>query len=385
MTLRRGRSVRNRGRRTASQVAEPVTSLHDALPKMTSFLRSDRSGAVAAWLFAVALLVLAMVVVGGATRLTDSGLSITQWKPVAGALPPLSAADWGEEFARYKQIPQYAQINKGMGLQAFKAIYWWEWAHRLLARIVGAAFAIPFGWFLLRRQIPRRLIWRCFALLALGGMQAGVGWWMVASGLSGRVSVAPERLMTHLGLAFVLLAAMVWTGLEAAAGAARATGPSRWTGVAVGLLALVFVQILLGALVAGNDAGLVYNDWPLMNGAIFPKDYVAAGQGLWGVLAHSQAAVQFNHRLGAYLLLAASFVTAISAWRSRHLSQAAKGLAFGLCGGVIVQAALGIATLMSRVPIGLGMLHQLTAAFVLSLATAFAWRVRRPSRDQTRQ
>ena len=343
---------------------------------MTSFLRSDRSRPVAIWLFAVAVLVLAMVVVGGATRLTDSGLSITQWKPVSGALPPMSAADWNEEFARYRQIPQYAQMNKGMSLEAFKTIYWWEWSHRLLGRLLGAAFALPFAWFLVRREIPRRLIWRCAVLFALGGLQGLVGWWMVSSGLSDRISVAPERLMTHLGLAFLLLGAMVWTALDAWAGAPRVASPNRWSLGAWALIALIYLQILLGALVAGNDAGLVYNDWPLMNGSLFPKDY--AGAGLWATLAHSQAAVQFHHRIGAYLLLVAALATAAGALRSRHLPGGAKALALALCVGVLAQAGLGIATLMSHVPIALGMAHQVMAALVLSLAVAFAWRVRRP-------
>jgi cytochrome c oxidase assembly protein subunit 15 len=343
---------------------------------MTSFLRSDRSRPVAIWLFAVAALVLAMVVVGGATRLTDSGLSITQWKPVSGALPPMSATDWNEEFARYQQIPQYAQMNKGMGLEAFKTIYWWEWSHRLLGRLLGVVFGLPFVWFLVRREIPRRLIWRCAVLFALGGLQGLVGWWMVSSGLSERISVAPERLMTHLGLAFLLLGAMVWTALDAWAGALRVASPSPWSRGAWALIGLIYLQILLGALVAGNDAGLVYNDWPLMNGALFPKDY--AGTGLWATLAHSQAAVQFNHRIGAYLLLAAALATAVSALRSRHMPDGAKVLALALGAGVLIQAGLGIATLMSHVPIALGMAHQVMAAVVLSLAVAFAWRVRRP-------
>jgi heme a synthase len=342
---------------------------------MTSFLRSDRSRPVAVWLFLVAALVLAMVVVGGATRLTDSGLSITEWKPVAGALPPMSAKDWGEEFARYQQIPQYAQLNKGMSLEAFKAIYWWEWSHRLLGRLVGAAFALPFAYFMVCRQLPRRLIWRCGLLFGLGGLQGLVGWWMVASGLSERVSVAPERLMVHLGLAFFLLIALVWTGLEAWAGSARVTVPSAWTKRAFALVAVIYLQILSGALVAGNDAGLVYNDWPLMNGAVFPKDY--AGLNFWATLAHSQAAVQFNHRILAYVLLVAAIATAIGALRSRYLAPMSKALAAAIGVGVVIQAGLGIATLMSHVPVGLGLLHQLMAALVLALATGFAWRVRR--------
>ena len=342
---------------------------------MTSFLRSDRSTPVSIWLFVVAALVLAMVVVGGATRLTDSGLSITQWRPVTGAIPPLSDSDWAGEFARYKQIPQYIQLNRGMSLEAFRTIYWWEWSHRLLGRLVGVAFGLPLVWFLIRKDIPRRLIWRCVALLGLGGLQGVVGWWMVASGLTERVSVAPERLMTHLGLAFILLCALVWTALEAAAGASRVDVPSPWRRGTLVLLAMVYVQILMGALVAGNDAGLVFNDWPLMNGRLFPEGY--AGADLWATVAHSQAAVQLHHRLGAYVLLV---VTAISGWtavRSPFLPAGAKVLGVAVALGVLVQALLGVATLMMRVPLVLGMVHQITAALVLCLTTAFAWRVRR--------
>ena len=327
------------------------------------------------WLFAVAALVLAMVVVGGATRLTGSGLSITEWKPVAGALPPMSADDWAQEFARYREIPQYQQVNKGMTLEAFKTIYWWEWSHRLLGRLVGAAFALPFAYFLVRRELPRRLIGRCVGLFLLGGLQGLVGWWMVASGLSERVTVAPERLAIHLGLAFALLGALVWTALDAWSGAPRQTVPSPWNRGAWGLIGLIFLQILLGALVAGNDAGLVYNDWPLMNGALFPQDY--GGQGLWGTLAHSQAAVQFNHRMVAYLLTVVGLVTAWVALRS-PLPDGAKVLALVLGAAILSQAVLGVATLMLAVPIALGMAHQIVAAVVLGLAVAFAWRVRRP-------
>lgn len=343
---------------------------------MTSFLRSDRSRPVAVWLFIVAALVLAMVVVGGATRLTDSGLSITQWKPVTGALPPMSAQDWADEFALYKQIPQYQQVNKGMTLEAFKAIYWWEWSHRLLGRLVGAAFALPFAYFLIRRELPRRLIVRCAGLFVLGGLQGLVGWWMVASGLVDRVTVAPERLAIHLGLAFALLGALVWTALDAWSGAPRQTVPSPWMRGAWALIGLIFFQILLGALVAGNDAGFVYNDWPLMNGALFPQDY--ANDGLWATLAHSQAAVQFNHRIVAYLLTLVGVLMAWAASRSRYLPAEAKLLALATGGAIVLQALLGIVTLIAGVPVWLGMAHQITAALVLSLAVAFAWRVRRP-------
>jgi cytochrome c oxidase assembly protein subunit 15 len=343
---------------------------------MTSFLRSDRSAPVAIWLFVMAVLVFAMVVVGGATRLTDSGLSITQWKPIMGALPPMSEAAWRANFELYKQIPQYHLVNPDMTLEAYKGIFWWEWAHRLLGRVVGAAFALPFAFFLVRRMMPRRLIWRCGAMLALGGLQGLVGWWMVSSGLSERVSVAPERLMVHLGLALALFVLLIWTALDAWNGAPRVEERSEWRGWALGFLGAVFFQSLLGALVAGNDAGLVYNDWPLMNGALLPDQY--AGHGLWGTLAHSQGAVQLHHRLMAYAVFAAAIVIAVGAARARRLPHDAKILAYVLLGVVILQAGLGVWTLMAAVPLSLGVLHQAGAAVLLAASTAFAWRVRRP-------
>jgi cytochrome c oxidase assembly protein subunit 15 len=343
---------------------------------MTSFLRSDRSRPVAIWLFVVAAFVLAMVVVGGATRLTDSGLSITQWKPISGALPPMSDAAWRDEFALYQQIPQYRLVNAGMTLEAFKGIYWWEWGHRLLGRLVGVVFALPLAFFLIRRMIPRRLIWRCAALLVLGGLQGLVGWWMVSSGLAERVSVAPERLMTHLGLALALLVALVWTALDAWAGAPRVEERTPWRGWALAFLIAVYVQSLLGALVAGNDAGLVYNDWPLMNGALIPAEY--AGKGLWGTLAHSQGAVQLHHRLMAYAVFVAAIVLSVMAARARRMPADSKVLAHGLAIAVTLQAAMGVWTLMAGVPLALGVLHQAGAAVLLAIAAAFAWRVRRP-------
>jgi cytochrome c oxidase assembly protein subunit 15 len=342
---------------------------------MTSFLRSDRSKPVAIWLLVVAAMVLAMVIVGGATRLTDSGLSITQWKPVTGAIPPLSAADWQREFALYKQIPQYSQLNAGMTLGAFQAIYWWEWSHRLLGRVLGLVFFVPFVWFAVRRQLPRRLFVRLAGIFVLGGLQGVVGWWMVSSGLSERVSVAPERLMVHLGLAFALLGLLLWTAFDAWSGAARQTLPSPWGRRASWLIGLVYLQILLGALVAGNDAGLVYNDWPLMNGALVPDDYFGAG--LWATLAHVQGAVQLHHRLVAYLLTIVAVALGVAAWRSTYLGRDAKLLGVAVAGAVVLQALLGIATLMMRAPVGMSIAHQLMAALVLSLAVAFGWRVRR--------
>jgi cytochrome c oxidase assembly protein subunit 15 len=342
---------------------------------MTSFLRSNRSKPVAIWLFLVAVLVLGMVIVGGATRLTDSGLSITQWKPVTGALPPLSTADWQAEFARYRQIPQYSQLNAGMSLADFEAIYWWEWSHRLLGRLLGLVFFVPFVVFAIRRELPQRLFFRLGAIFILGGLQGAVGWWMVASGLSERVSVAPERLMVHLGLAFALLGLLLWTAFDAWAGAARQTLPSPWGRRAAWLIGLIYLQILLGALVAGNDAGLVYNDWPLMNGALVPDDY--GGASFWATLAHSQGAVQLHHRVVAYVLTVSAVTLGVAAWRSSYLARESKLLGVAVAGAVLFQALLGIATLMARAPVALSIVHQLVAAVVLSLAVAFGWRVRR--------
>ncbi len=266
---------------------------------------SDASRSVALWLFATAILVLAMVVVGGATRLTNSGLSITEWRPVTGVIPPFGHDAWMAAFEKYQRIPQYQLVNRGMSLGDFQTIYWWEWTHRLLGRLVGLVFIAPLLFFLWLRIIPRRLVWRMWLLLALGALQGLVGWWMVASGLAGRVEVAPERLMLHLGLALVLFCLLIWTGLEALAGPPRPGAAGRWTLATAALAAGVYLQMLLGALVAGNDAGLVFNDWPLMNGRFFPQGYVGA-EGFWKSLLHSQAAVQFNHRIGAYLLFAAA-------------------------------------------------------------------------------
>jgi cytochrome c oxidase assembly protein subunit 15 len=342
---------------------------------MSSFLRSDRSRLVAAWLWLVAFLVFAMVVVGGATRLTGSGLSITQWKPISGVIPPMSQAAWMAEFRRYQQIPQYQLVNRGMSLDAFKTIFWWEWTHRLIGRLLGVVFAGPFIAFLAVGAMPRRLIVRCLILFALGGLQGFVGWWMVTSGLETRISVAPERLATHLGLALILYCALIWTGWEAWTGSQRPPRPTRWAPIAALIAALVYLQSLLGALVAGNQAGLVDNDWPLMRGKLFPVDYWAGG--VWRTLLHGQAAVQFNHRLVAYLIFALAVATAVAAIRARHAARAVRGLAVALGGLVIAQVCLGIATLMARAPISLGVVHQAGAAIVLATAVSFAWRAQR--------
>jgi heme a synthase len=333
----------------------------------------EQSRAVAIWLFACAVLVFAMVVVGGVTRLTGSGLSITEWKPIMGALPPMNAADWNAAFEKYRAIPQYAQVNAGMSLGEFQGIFWWEWSHRLLGRLIGVAFAVPFAVFLMMRMLPRRLIVRCAVLLGLGGLQGLIGWWMVSSGLSERIDVAPERLATHLGLALLIFMGLIWTGLEAWFGEERSRPPSGWSVGAGVLLGAVFVQCLLGGLVAGAKAGFVYTDWPLMNGTFLPP--VEWSRGALAFL-HDQALVQFNHRIWAYGLLAGGTVYAVQAWRWR-LAEGLGAAAFAVAAALWLQAALGVVTLIHAVPLWLGALHQAGAALVLAAATVNLWMVRR--------
>lgn len=342
---------------------------------MTSFLKADRSKAVAAWLFAVALVVLAMVMVGGATRLTDSGLSITEWKPVTGILPPLSASTWASEFAKYQATPQYRLVNTGMTLNQFQAIYWWEWSHRFLARMLGFVFAIPFLYFLIRREIPRRLTAHFVAMILVGSLEPIVGWWMVKSGLDSRVSVAPERLTMHLAIALALFSILIWTALEALAGQGREPDKGPWARGGLALTGLIFLQIMLGGLVAGNRAGKIYNDWPLMNGQLFPKDY--AGDNLWDTLAHSLAAVQFNHRVVAYGVFFTVLAFSYTAIRSRLIQPEVRRIAVVLAVLTIFQVCLGVITLMLAAPISLGMMHQATAVMLLGVAVALTWRARR--------
>jgi cytochrome c oxidase assembly protein subunit 15 len=333
----------------------------------------DRSKLVALWLFATAAVVFALVVVGGATRLTGSGLSITEWKPIMGVVPPLSAHGWAIAFAKYQATTQYQFVNRGMTLAAFRSLYWWEWAHRLIGRLVGVVFFGPLLAFLALRRIPSRLIVRCFVLLLLGGLQGLVGWLMVKSGLEGRVTVAPEALMTHLGLALILYAALIWTGLEAWFGPPQAARASFWRWAAPVLGVLVYVQCLMGALVAGNQAGLVDNDWPLMNGQVFPSDYWTQG---WRSLLRSQAAVQFNHRLMGYAIVVLALALALIAVR-RPQNPRMKILVFAVAALVVAQAGLGIMTLMAGEPLPLAQMHQALATIVLGAAVVLAWRGRR--------
>ncbi|QRG09768.1 COX15/CtaA family protein [Xanthobacter dioxanivorans] len=328
--------------------------------------RPDRLSPVRLWLYAVAGLIVAMVVVGGATRLTESGLSITEWKPVTGALPPLSQADWAAEFEKYKAIPQYEILNKGMGLEAFKRIYWWEWGHRLLGRLIGVAFLLPFLWFAFRGVLRGRLLAKCSGLFLLGGLQGAVGWWMVASGLSARVSVSQYRLAIHLTLACIILAAIVAVA-RSLVPQAEWEAPPRFRATALGLVLLVLVQIFAGGLVAGLDAGMAYNTWPLMDGHLIPPAaQLAAAEPFWRNLFENALTVQFNHRVIAYALWGLTLLHALDAARTGGAVARRAWLLFAL---VSAQAMLGILTLVYQVPIDLALAHQFGATVVLIAAT----------------
>jgi cytochrome c oxidase assembly protein subunit 15 len=323
------------------------------------------------WLLIVAAMVFAMVLVGGATRLTESGLSIVEWKPVTGALLPLSETAWQAEFEKYQAIPQYQQINRGMSLAEFKTIFWWEWAHRFLGRLVGAVFLLPFLYFLFRGRISRGLQLRLWGIFGLGALQGAVGWWMVASGLVERTSVSQYRLAFHLTLACLIYAALVWTAQRLTpAGALEA--PRRIRLVAHGLVALVLLQIYLGALVAGLDAGLTYNTWPLMDGQFIPdRSALFLLEPLWRNAFENVLTVQFNHRMMAYGLLAVALLHAFD-WARAGLDSAAPGGGFLLLLAIGGQAALGIATLVEGAPLLLALLHQGFAMIVLTVAVLHA-------------
>ncbi len=322
------------------------------------------------WLYLVLLVLLALFVVGGATRLTGSGLSITEWKPIHGVIPPLNEAEWQEELAKYRQIPQYQEVNKGMSLGEFKVIFWWEWAHRLLARGVGFLVAVPLAFFWLTGRLESHLKPKLVGLLFLGGLQGFIGWWMVASGLSERVSVSQYRLAVHLTLACVIFVA---TMLIARGLAPHSAGPARreTQRFAGWLLILVLVQIYLGALVAGLHAGLTFNTWPLMDGRLWP-DQLMTMQPFWLNLFENPKTVQFVHRLGAYVVFAAALWHAVATWRSEPGSTHARRavLLFLL---VSTQAVVGIVTLLSVVHLHPAITHHALAIVLLGFAAAH-WR-----------
>ncbi|WP_134726679.1 heme A synthase [Paracoccus luteus] len=345
----------------------PVTAgkLIDAAPK-------GARGAIRVWLIVLFVMVAAMIALGGATRLTGSGLSITEWKPVTGTLPPQGAAAWQAEFAKYQQIPQFAEENPTMDLAGFQRIYWWEWAHRLLGRAVGLVWALGFVFFWASGRMPAGWTPRLLTLGALGGLQGAVGWWMVSSGLvTGMTSVASYRLAVHLGLAFAILGLIAWYALQlsrpdAALLRARRAGEPKLFSMTTGLMHLTFVQILIGALVAGIDAGRQYTGWPQMGGEWIPAAIWDATLG-WRNLFENAATVQFTHRMVGYLLAVFAIVVWARSRRSPH--PVTRGAFTVMIAAVAFQIVLGIATVMRGAPLPEALAHQLgaVALFVLIL------------------
>lgn len=329
--------------------------------------RRPRPRALSNWLLAVAALVFAMVVVGGITRLTESGLSITEWRPVSGAIPPLSDSDWARAFELYQRTAEYREVNgpAGMDLAAFQRIYFWEWLHRLLGRIVGLAFALPLAWFAVRRAIPAGYGWKLAGLLALGAGQGVLGWYMVLSGLAGRTDVSHLRLSAHLLLALAIMAALIWVALDLRDLAARGRDhPARLTLLSAATLAILFVQVLFGAWVAGLDAGQVANTWPLMNGRLYP-DGIDWSISAAHTLTHDPFLVHFIHRWWAWVAVIALVVLAR---RARAAGSRAASIAIHSAFGT--QILLGIGTVMTGVALSFALLHQTVAAL---LVAATAW------------
>ncbi|ETX27544.1 heme A synthase [Roseivivax isoporae] len=339
--------------------------------------RRGGRGAARVWLMILFALVMVMIAVGGLTRLTDSGLSITEWRPVTGALPPLDTAAWEAEFDKYREIPEYRLVNPDMDLAEFKVIYWWEWGHRQLGRVIGLVWALGFAGLALARKVPQGWTGRFFLLGALGGAQGAIGWWMVSSGLGGdAVDVASYRLATHLGLAFVILGLIAWYVFklgreERELMQARRSREARLFSVSTGLMHFAFLQILLGALVAGIDAGRNYTDWPLMAGQFVPPTPFEIVP-VWRNFFENAGLVQFMHRMAGYLL----FVFGIVVWaRSRRSPNADTRFRFNaVLAMLVVQMVIGIVTVLYGAPWQVAIVHQLgaVALWVLILRARFA-------------
>lgn len=324
---------------------------------------SNQQRAVAWWLFACCAMVFLTMVVGGVTRLTHSGLSIVEWKPLIGALPPLSHADWLELFAKYQQTPEFIQRNHDMTLDGFQFIFWWEWAHRLSGRFIGVVFLLPYLFFLFRGHLKGALAGKVFGFFILGGLQGAMGWYMVKSGLVDDPRVSQYRLAAHLGLAFLLFGLMFWTGLGMLQARAVSPAPTFTRRLGNWLVALVFVMVLSGALVAGIRAGLAYNTFPLMNGHFLPPESFMV-EPWWLNFFTNMALVQFDHRLIAWALMG---LIPWLAWRIWNETPAARTPALLLVLWLAVQVTLGIATLLLQVPVALGAAHQAGAMVLFGL------------------
>lgn len=341
-----------------------------AVPGGVSRDRSRARRWVRGWLMSLFALVVVMIAIGGLTRLTDSGLSITEWAPLSGAVPPLSVDQWEAEFEAYRQIPEYQLQNRGMTLEEFKVIYWWEWGHRQLGRVIGLVWAVGFAGLWVTRNIPPGWTGRLLMLGALGGLQGAIGWWMVSSGLrEGMLDVASYRLATHLGLAFLILALIAWFVMklgrdEAALMSARRDGDRKLKGMATGVLHLSFLQIIIGALVAGIDAGRNYTDWPLMAGGFTPPGMWAI-EPWWRNLFENDSTVQFVHRMLGYVLL----LVAVAAWVAGRLSarDRTRGAFHAMMAMMGVQIVLGVVTVMNSAPWPLAIAHQFGAVVLIVL------------------
>jgi heme a synthase len=328
--------------------------------------------AVRLWLLIVAALICLTLVIGGATRLTGSGLSIVEWQPVTGVWPPTTESAWQAEFDKYKTIPQYREHNAGMTLGQFKTVYWWEWTHRMLARVVGVVFLLPFLWFLSRGSIERRLRARLWSIFGLGAALGAIGWWMVSSGLADRISVSQYRLAFHLTLACIVFAAVLSTA-ERLAGRRQQTVPLRVRASAVALLCLVLVQIYLGALVAGLHAGRIYNTWPLIDGALVPEtSRLLFLSPAWRNFFENPLTVQLDHRMLAYALLLLALLHAVDVITRRGAAVAGAVL---LAGAVCLQSMLGVLTLLYEAALPFALAHQAMALLVLAIAVVHAQRL----------
>ncbi len=330
--------------------------MSDALSSSSSSIQT-----LVRWLLSVAVLVFAIVVVGGITRLTESGLSITEWKPVTGALPPMSDAAWHDAFAKYQMIPEYQQINRGMSLDAFKHIFFWEWLHRLIGRVIGLALLLPLGWFAWRRRIPSGYGWRLMLLAVLVGFQGFLGWWMVSSGLTQRTDVSHYRLAAHLLTALLLMAGLIWTALDLQALAKDPLSkPARMSGFGWGVAAVLTGQLLFGAYTAGLNAGQVSNSWPLMNDHVVPEG-IDWSRGVLSAITNDPYLIHFIHRWWAWIVVGALVMLArrVKAAGGRPASVALHA-AFG------TQILLGIATVMTGVSIPVAVLHQAVGALVVA-------------------
>ncbi len=325
---------------------------------------THRPIAISNWLYSVAFLVFIMVIVGGVTRLTESGLSITEWKPITGAIPPMSETAWESEFEKYKQIPEYIEVAgpAGMTLEEFKFIYFWEWVHRLLGRLIGLAFALPFAWFVFKRAIPQGYGGRLIGLLVLGGMQGVIGWWMVSSGLTERTDVSHFRLATHLLMAFLILGGLVWTALDLRQLANDQSRPAKLTGFGLAVFGILFIQLLFGAYTAGLNAGFVSNTWPLMNGSLIPAG-IDWSNGVWNLLNNHPVVIHFIHRWWAWVTVGFLIVLA------RKIRSQSRPASIAIHSSFGIQIVVGIVTVLTSVNIVYAVLHQAIGALVVIATT----------------